>query len=130
MARQKSPKTDKKIIDENIDIDLSDTLEDLEDNQPTSINTGEIYPSLDELFGDGSADVKIEIYRVEPKVYKGEDVAGYVGLLQVGDDMELLRQKFGGGKYRLQQKINNRFADQMLITIARSEEHTSELQSH
>ena len=99
-------------------IDELNTMENLEDDKPVSLNTGEEFESLEDLFGDGSENIKIEIYRVEPKVFKGEDVAGYVGLLQEGDDIELLRQKFGGGKYRLQQKVNNRFADQILISIA------------
>ncbi|GAI00961.1 unnamed protein product, partial [marine sediment metagenome] len=70
-----------------------------------------------ELFGDGSENITVQLYRNEPEYHDGRRCTGFLGALQPGDDLESIRQRFGGGRYVLRRQVNGRFAGNRIVTI-------------
>lgn len=58
----------------------------------------------DELFADIDENVRVYVYRRAPAFYNGKEIAGFLGVLPVGGDIEYIRQAWGGGYYHLQKK--------------------------
>jgi len=89
-------------------------------------NTGPITvedaPSEDDIFsqffGDGSENVVVEIYRVEPEFLEGANISGFVERLRPGDNIESVRLRLGGGKYKLMQKIRGKIKRQGYFRIS------------
>jgi hypothetical protein len=55
---------------------------------------------------DNLTDHRVDVTRISPEEYKGELVKGYCGKLGPGDTFETIRQRFGGGKFRLSKRSN------------------------
>lgn len=53
------------------------------------------------LFGDDSELVRVELHRVTPKTYQGQQTAGYLEDLQPGADLAYIKHTYGGGEYRI-----------------------------
>jgi len=71
-----------------------------------------------DLFGDGSENVTVHINRMEPEFFDGVNIAGHLGLLSPGDNIENIRLKFGGGRYKIQKLVNNRYKRTGYIRIS------------
>ncbi|GAH81601.1 unnamed protein product, partial [marine sediment metagenome] len=84
------------------DVDLVDAL-DAQDFQ--------------ELFGDGTENITVQLYRTEPEYHDGSRCRGFLGALQSGDDLESIRVRFGGGRYVLRRQLNGKFAGNRTVTI-------------
>jgi len=61
-----------------------------------------------ELFGDGTEKVSVLLYRLAPEYLEGENILGFLCMLHPGDNLEMIRRKYGGGQYRIQKQVNNR----------------------
>jgi hypothetical protein len=59
---------------------------------------------LSDLFGDGSAPVIVELYRDRPKYVGDVKVHGYLEQLPPGAGMQYIKDLYGGGLFRVQQK--------------------------
>jgi hypothetical protein len=77
-------------------------------------------PIEDESFAslfDNLEDSRVDVIRISPEEYKGDLVKGYVGKLGPGDTLETLRQRFGGGKFRLNKRSNSTGRIQARATV-------------
>lgn len=57
------------------------------------------------LFGDGSENVTVELYRTAPKYHDGQTVAGFIDNLSPGSDRAFIARNYGGGEYWI--KVRN-----------------------
>lgn len=62
-----------------------------------------------DLFGDGSEQVTIELIRVSPAFVADQPCTGFCGNVQPGASLQTLKDLYGGGKYKLQKKVNGQF---------------------
>lgn len=70
-----------------------------------------------DLFGDGTEDITVHLYRLEPRFYKGERCDGFLGALESGDDLDYIRKTYGGGRYALRKRVGTKFRAQRHIRI-------------
>jgi len=92
--------------------------DDINGGKPVFVDTepdGDIFA---DLFGDGTEKVIVRINRVEPEFYGGDNISGYLGQLSPGDDVESIRAKFGGGRFKIQKLVNNRYKRTGFIRIS------------
>jgi hypothetical protein len=61
-----------------------------------------------DLFGDGNENVEVLLYRTEPEYLGSDNILGFLSMLLPGDGLETIRRKYGGGKYKIQKKVNSR----------------------
>jgi len=92
----------------------SDPENDLVDNQE---NFPEVI-GFEDFFGDGTDPIVVQIERMEPKFFYGQDITGYLGLLGPDDTLETIAEKYGGGRYIIRQKVRGRFKTQKTFRIA------------
>lgn len=60
------------------------------------------WPELSELFGDGEAAVRVELYRVSPKFLGDVPINGYLERLTPEScNFEYVKTQYGGGKFRV-----------------------------
>lgn len=76
------------------------------------------YDVWTELFGDGTENVKVMLFRMEPEYLGSENISGFISMLMPGDTLETIRQKHGGGKYKIQKHVNNRIKKTGQIRIS------------
>lgn len=62
-----------------------------------------------DLFGDGSEQVTLELIRLSPAFVGDQPSTGFCGNLQPGANLQSIKEQWGGGKYKLQKKINGAF---------------------
>jgi hypothetical protein len=55
---------------------------------------------------DNQTDHRVDVTRISPEEYKGDLVKGYCGKLGPGDTLETIRQRYGGGKFKLNKRSN------------------------
>ena len=62
-----------------------------------------------DLFGDGSEQTTIELIRMGPAFVGDIPCLGFCGNLQPGASLQTIKELYGGGKYKLQKKVNGAF---------------------
>jgi len=74
---------------------------------------------FEDLFGDGSESVIVELIRVDPRFFGGRRVGGFLCHLPPGSTKETIREGYGGGQYRLIKKgAGGKIVDQRSVAIA------------
>lgn len=68
---------------------------------------------------DGESEY-VDVIRIKPELYKGEPATGYCGRLEPGDRYFELKNKFGGGQYRLnvRDRSTGRLVTSGRVTVA------------
>ena len=116
MADEKGPTTPQEFDDENLDPSSETPLDP--DNEIAGFSVDELAEVADDewlqgLFADPNDDnSKVQVYRFEPRYYRGEPTHGYVTDLYPGDSIKTLKDEHGGGYYMFRQQINGRFSQQ------------------
>lgn len=59
---------------------------------------------FEDLFGDGSESVIVELIRLDPKFYAGQRVGGFLCHLPPGSTKDTIRELYGGGQFRIIKK--------------------------
>ena len=62
-----------------------------------------------DLFGDGSEQTTIELIRMAPAFVGDVPCTGFCGNVQPGASLQTIKELYGGGKYKLQKKVNGAF---------------------
>lgn len=92
--------------------DLSDALEMDPEADALEID-------FEDLFGDGSESVIVELIRIDPKFYAGQRVGGFLCHLPPGSTKDTIRETYGGGQYRIIKKgIGGKIIASRGVTIA------------
>lgn len=87
-------------------------------DQSFDLVEGQDIEDFQEFYGDGTEDVTVHLYRLEPRFHKGERCDGFLGALEPGDDLSYIRKTHGGGRYSLRKRIGSRFKAQRHIRIS------------
>lgn len=89
------------------------------DNPALWSDVDEVDPFLG-LF-DNQEVTKVEIYRLEPQYLNGVDISGFLDNVNPGDDLQAIKAKFGGGRYKLVKRLNSgKFGQQAFLRISGS----------
>jgi hypothetical protein len=94
-------KNSRKKEKDNITTDLGERLIMTDDDQAAD-------SVWSDLFGDGNENVEVLLYRTEPEYLGSDNILGFLCMLLPGDGLETIRRKYGGGKYKIQKKVNSR----------------------
>jgi hypothetical protein len=73
---------------------------------------------FDEFFEGGAEDVRIQLLRLEPRLWNTKAIYGYLCELHPGDTLQTIADNFGGGVYVVRQVIRGRFRRQKQVRIA------------
>ena len=87
-------------------------------DQTFDIVDGQDIENFQELFGDGTESVIVQLYRLEPRFHKGERCDGFLGALEPGDDLDYIRKTHGGGRYALRKIVGGKYRAQRHIRIS------------
>lgn len=76
---------------------------------------------FEDLFGDGSESVIVELIRNDPKFFAGQRVGGFLCHLPPGSTKEWIRENYGGGQFRVLKKgSNGKIIESRAVAIAGS----------
>ncbi len=87
-------------------------------DQTYDLVDGQDIEDFQEFYGDGTEDVTVHLYRLEPRFHKGERCDGFLGALEPGDDLDYIRKTHGGGRYSLRKRVGTKFRAQRHIRIS------------
>lgn len=74
---------------------------------------------FEDLFGDGSENVIVELIRTDPRFFGGRRTGGFLCHLPPGSTKETIRESYGGGQYRVVKKgAGGRIVAQKSVQIA------------
>jgi hypothetical protein len=72
------------------------------------------------FFGEEGETVIVQLYRLEPKRLGDTQIEGFQRNLSVDemdDALQIIKDEFGGGKYIVRQRVNNKFGKQQVFRI-------------
>lgn len=114
MVPNKTPKKE--------NIPLADLSPDPENNsgavQGNKRDIVEEYHDYDDFFREGEENVKVELYRTGPALYQGQEITGFICLLEPSMDLSYVRSKYGGGTYKVIKRQGRNFVDNRTFRIA------------
>lgn len=93
--------------------------EDLSDPVGVDPEVDNLEIDFEDLFGDGSESVIVELIRIDPKFYAGQRVGGFLCHLPPGSTKETIRELYGGGQYRILKKgVGGKIINSRSVAIA------------
>jgi hypothetical protein len=81
-----------------------------QDDSPENLELAdEAEMTWSDLFGDGSEQIVVELIRMAPAFVGDVPCLGFCGNLQPGASLQTIKDLYGGGRYKLQKKVDGRF---------------------
>lgn len=108
-------------INQNRESLENDNFDDTENTQIHTIDLPGDESDLDSLideFSTETPDARIQLYRRQPRTYKGKEVHGYLCELVAGDTVETIKEKYGGGTFGLKFRNKGKYVKHSTVSIA------------